>query len=139
MLKSFYMLVIVSSCIFVSCRATKTKSDKKEPVVQRLGEPYYRWGVQQQSQPPFYRFMWSAESDLEQAQIVALLETEGKKLKGRIAKLEVRTDLLESKIEKLERENEQLRTESKEQREWSDFWKRLTKILMKERVTQWRK
>lgn len=107
MLKNFYMLVIVSCCLFlISCRANKTE-DFEEAVVQ--GQPYY---MLYQSTPYVwhYQYGWQGPISTDWAfyeEQLMLLEKS----------YEVKTDLLETKIESLQVENEQLRDEDKEFRQ----------------------
>lgn len=106
MKKSFYILVVMLCCLFfVDCRVVE------EPIKSEVPWDLYSW-------PEPY-----PDSDI--------FSDDWLTYEQRSVLMEMRITKLEITVDRLDRENKILTTELGEQREWSKFWKRLTKILMK--------
>ena len=133
-LQSLCMLVITLCCMFVSsCRTVDSECDKR--YVAR-GQPYF-WLYQYSPYEYWYQYGWlNPETDfygwLKPETDFNTFDVDWMRYEERIQLLEMTSARLESTVEKLDRENEALKANLEQQSDWSDFWKRLTTILMKE-------
>jgi len=142
-LQSLCMLVITLCFIFISsCRTIDSECDERyvtrvQPYFFYQYSPYeywYQYGWLNPEtdffgwlNPETYLYKWlNPEPDFN------TFDVDWMRYEERIQLLEMTSARLESTVEKLDRENEALKAKLEQQSDWSDFWKRLTIILMKE-------